>query len=247
VEIIQDAMVCPVCCGIFLFMLQRHWITKQNSVRPTSRQWIVVDVDKYGSRRLREVLPDLFLWLEQIDAWIFYAINHGMQNPVFDAVMPVITNTTYWRPIYALALILLAWKGGRTGRICALTLIVTVAVLDPLSTHLLKETIGRLRPYDVLGDVHRLINSGSGSFPSNHALNNSAAAMVLGYFYPRLTWLWWTIAITIAYSRIYCGVHWPSDVLGGIGIGALAGWGIVSLLKITPGINDARHHHARHQ
>ena len=115
-----------------------------------------------------------------------------------DAVFPAITNTSYWRPVYAVALVLLIWKGGVRGRWAAGTLIVMVSLLDPLSTHFLKETIGRLRPYDVLPDVHQLVSSGSGSFPSNHALNNAAAATVLTFYYPRLMWLWIGIALLIA-------------------------------------------------
>ena len=85
-----------------------------------------------------------------VDVWLFYAVNLGWANPVFDAVMPVVTNTAYWRPIYVVALLLLLWKGGVRGRWAAVTLIIMVAAFDPLSTHLLKETIGRLRPYDAL-------------------------------------------------------------------------------------------------
>ena len=161
--------------------------------------------------------------LLEIDVWLFYAVNHGWANPLLDAVMPVLTNTAYWRPVYAVALIFLIWKGGVRGRWAAGTLIITVSLLDPLSTHFLKETIGRLRPYDVLPDVHQLVSSGSGSFPSNHALNNAAAATVLSFYYPHQTWIWVIIALTVGLTRVYCGVHWPTDVLAGFGIGTLAG------------------------
>ena len=167
-----------------------------------------------------------------IDIWLFHAVNNGWSNPLLDLVMPVVTNTAVWRPIYAVAAILLIWKGGVRGRWAAGTLIVAVAVLDPLSTHLLKEPIGRLRPYDVLGGVHQLIGSGSGSFPSNHALNNAAAAVILTFFYRDLSWVWWSLAIVIGLSRIYCGVHWPSDIIAGFLLGAGAGWMFTRLVRL---------------
>ncbi len=163
------------------------------------------------------------------DVWLFYAINLGWANPVLDAIMPVVTNTANWRPVYAVALLWLLWKGGVRGRWAAVSLIVMVALFDPLSTHLLKETIGRLRPYDALEGVRQLVPSGAGSFPSNHALNNTAAAVILTYYYRRWAWLWWGITMVICVSRIYCGVHWPSDVLGGVILGAIGGWLLLRL------------------
>ena len=167
--------------------------------------------------------------LFNVDVWLFYAINVGWANPVFDAIMPTVTNTAYWRPIYAIAFVLLLWKGGVRGRWAAITLIVMVAVFDPLSTHFLKEAIGRLRPYDALDGVRQLVASGSGSFPSNHALNNTAAAVILTHYYRKRWWIWWTITVVISLSRVYCGVHWPSDILGGVIIGAVGGYTLLHI------------------
>lgn len=168
---------------------------------------------------------------QQFDTVLFYAVNHGLSNSFFDTIMPVLTSTAVWRPIYAAAILWLLIFGKAEGRWCALGLVVAVALLDPLSTHLLKEPIGRLRPYDVLPDAHQLVGSGAGSFPSNHALNNAAAAVIASSFYPRLRWVFWSLVFLIAFSRVYVGVHWVSDVLGGAAIGTIAGVGILWLLR----------------
>ncbi len=177
----------------------------------------------------------LFDTLSQIDTWLFYAINHGLSNGLFDTVMPIFTSVTWWRPIYAIALVLLLWKGGVRGRWAAATLVVMIAVFDPLSTLLLKNPIDRLRPFNVLPDAINLIGmvgNGAGSFPSNHALNNTAAAVILHHYYPQRTWLWVAIAALMGVSRIYVGVHWPSDVLGGAVLGMVGGYGMVMLVRL---------------
>jgi len=168
---------------------------------------------------------------QQFDTFLFYAINHGLSNSFFDTLMPVVSSTVVWRPIYALAILWLLIFGKTEGRWCALALLLAVAILDPLSTHLLKEPIGRLRPYEVLPDVHKLVGSGGGSFPSNHALNNAAAAVIASSFYPRLRFVFWSLVALIAFSRVYVGVHYVSDVVGGAAIGAIAGAGVLWLIK----------------
>lgn len=174
--------------------------------------------------------------MEQVDRWLFYVVNHGMSNPVFDWFFVAITTTWHWYPVWAAMLIWLCWKGGRSGRWCAATLVVAVALLDPLSHHFLKETVQRLRPYAALPDVYQLVGSGGGSFPSNHAMNNAAMATVLCAYYPRKRWWFILGAALIGFSRVYCGVHWPTDVLAGFGIGVLVAGGLVMLTRLWKGV-----------
>ena len=61
------------------------------------------------------------------------------------------------------------------------------------------------------------------SFPSGHAANNMAVAVVLILFFPRLGWLYLPIALLIGYSRIYTGSHWPLDVAAGMVLGLFGG------------------------
>jgi undecaprenyl-diphosphatase len=175
-------------------------------------------------------MSSLIELLKSLDTWALYAINHGLSNPVFDVVMPRITTTSFWMPIYVVGILGLVIQGVRTRHVrgyrliaCACIMLFGILVLDQAAHRLLKEVIGRPRPYEVLPDVHKLVGSGGGSFPSNHALNNAFIAVVLSAWFPRWGRLWWSLAALIMFTRPYCGVHYPSDVLGGLLIGLSAG------------------------
>ncbi len=175
---------------------------------------------------------DITDFLYNIDVSLFRFFNSTIANPVFDFIMPILTNEQYWLPVYIIGLILLIWKGGIKGRLTALTLILTVIISDQISSSFLKEIIGRIRPCHTLDNVHLLVGCGGGkSFPSSHAVNNFAAAMVIFKFFPQKKYLFFSIAGIVTFTRVYCGVHYPSDLLGGTVIGLFIGWSVAYLIQ----------------
>jgi undecaprenyl-diphosphatase len=170
-----------------------------------------------------------------VDRALFVFFNQGVRNWLFDETLPFLTDINQ-RPIgmviLALAWLLLLTRGGRPGRIAALLLIPTIALSDQLNSSFLKFIIDRPRPCLELSNVHLLVGCGSGySFPSSHAVNNFAAATVLSYFLPRQAWAFFCFAGVMAFSRIYVGVHYPSDVLAGSIIGLGVGFSVIFVFR----------------
>lgn len=159
--------------------------------------------------------------LNSIDTQIFVFLNQYIANPLFDFTMPVITNLNNWRIPIAIVWLFLLIKGGRRGRVAAILLIPVLAMSDQMSSSVLKPLFGRIRPCHALDSVRLLVGCGGHlSFPSSHATNISAVAVLFGYFYRKGTIWFISIAVLVGFSRIYVGVHYPGDVLFGFMVGS---------------------------
>jgi undecaprenyl-diphosphatase len=126
----------------------------------------------------------------------------------------------------------MALNYGLKGLWWSLTFICTLAITDIVGARVFKVLIHRLRPCQdplFMDQVRLLLKgcSGSFSFVSNHAANHFGMAtfMVLTFkgVFKRWMYLAYIWAFFIAYAQIYVGVHYPLDVLGGAGLGVLAG------------------------
>ncbi|MCE5304654.1 phosphatase PAP2 family protein [bacterium] len=168
--------------------------------------------------------------LLSIDQSLFYFLNVTIANPVFDFLMPIITERNNWFVIYFALIVFLIVKYKQKGLIIVLALLVAVGISDYLTSHIIKEAVGRLRPCWTLQNVHLLVPCGGGkSFPSAHAVNNFSLATVLAYKFKKYQWIFYSVASLIAFSRISVGVHYPLDVIGGALIGAIIGF-LIALL-----------------
>lgn len=156
----------------------------------------------------------------QIDLWLLRLINQELSNPFFDWLMPLVSSKSFWLIPILISLVLLFWLGKKRGRIATALIILTIATADPLCARVIKPAFKRIRPSHVLNDV-RLIGKKGGKygFPSNHAANVTGAMIILIFFYRRYKYLCGSLALLVSYSRIYLGVHYPTDVLAGIFIG----------------------------
>ncbi len=167
----------------------------------------------------------------QWDLVLFRLINTEWSNPLLDLLMPFASRPKPLLIPLALVGVGLALWGGRKGRLLLIMALLLLFVSNGVS-ELLKLWVQRPRPCQTLEAVRVLVGcSGrSFSFPSSHATNISAQALLFAYFYrPPIAPLL-LIAALVGYSRVYVGVHYPTDVLAGflvgLGCATLLIWGL---------------------
>jgi undecaprenyl-diphosphatase len=177
--------------------------------------------------------------LERLNSWdtsLFLLLN-GHHDAFFDPIMYWISNKLFWAPFYLfiIVLVILAYK--KRSLLIFLCVGALIALSDQLASHLIKNVVRRLRPSHapaLAGLVH-LSKAGPGGmygFVSSHAANSFALFVFLSLILDnRFKWLKYILgiwAVLICYSRVYVGVHYPGDILGGALLGTGIGY-VVSL------------------
>lgn len=178
------------------------------------------------------LLAQIDIWASQStiawpDLWrapFFFITDYGLSD---------------WVLIPSLAIFILALVAGRllkdlpglaAREVATLSGFVFLGVGVPgLMANLIKRLIGRGRPteYDVSGafSFQNVVNDWSfQSFPSGHTTTAIALAFVIGFLWPRLFMLFLAIGIVVSFSRVPIGMHYPSDVFGGLVVGMLGAY-----------------------
>lgn len=160
-----------------------------------------------------------------------WVVDHRVSflNPIAEGITYLGTGGTIW----VVAAALLAWRTQRP--IIAIAALAGVCVWgsDGIS-HLLKVVTDRPRPFVTMPHLHVLVSRpASNDFPSSHATTAFAGAVVLSYLRPRLWPAFVIAAAAIAYSRLYVGVHYPTDVLAGAAVGAAFAAAVIALVART--------------
>jgi undecaprenyl-diphosphatase len=173
-----------------------------------------------------------------MDKTLLLHINREWTNGFLDRLMATFTSFDVWLPVLIIAGILLLWRGRFRERGFVIATLIAIAIVDGGFTSFTKKLVGRPRPPQALAGVREVSlektkpallgitrpitvtfsNPPEGpvigrSFPSGHAMNNTIITIFAMLFFGRLGSLYLIPAAIVCYSRIYCGSHWPSDVM----------------------------------
>jgi undecaprenyl-diphosphatase len=153
-------------------------------------------------------------------------------GPLVDWAMELASNRFLLLGIAVCAAIYLGFRSPHRW-LAAVLLLVSIGVADLVSVRLVKAGVHRQRPCQELRDIRTPVGCGSGrSFPSAHAANAAAAATVLAWGAHALSPVGIALAVLVGISRVYLGVHWPTDVLAGWILGIAIGMVLVLLARL---------------
>ena len=174
-------------------------------------------------------------WIIEMDQSLFFLINTQLTNAWFDVFFPFITdlhkNIYFVAIVYPLIIFMLIKKYAlKKGLLIFLFCVLNLATIDLVGNYLFKKQFERLRPGDNPA-VHAIVRSpyGGFSFISNHSANIFGFALYMGFFLVNLRVLFFLIAVLIGFSRVYNGVHFPTDILVGGLVGLIIAYGYVKL------------------
>ncbi len=168
----------------------------------------------------------------KVDQELFFLINQGMSNIIFDWLMPVLRNPYTWAPLYLFLVIFIIRNYKKRGIIMIIFFVLSFALADSISASLIKPKVMRIRPCNEISlkeKINTRVRCGSGySFPSSHASNHFALGMFLLMVFRKrwkpIVWLSMGWAGIISFAQIYVGVHYPVDIICGTILGCLIGF-----------------------
>ncbi len=170
-----------------------------------------------------------------LDQELFFFVNQR-GSEFWDGIMLFTTHKFSWIPLYAFLVYLIIKRKGKESIWVLLSIALLITLADQGSVQLFKNMFERLRPCHFLENV-RLVTERCGGqfgFISSHAANSFALAVFIGkalgnrkLFFALFVW-----AAAVAYSRVYVGVHYPLDILGGMLWGTFVALVVFNMYKL---------------
>lgn len=180
-----------------------------------------------------------------MDQHILFLLNHKWTHPVLDRMLAILSCMDFWFPIMGLGAVVLVVRYGVRGAACLCVCALAILGNEELISQPLKTWSARARPHQAQEGVRRvdlaaasprilagllpLQISHSGppnpaetarrSFPSSHTLNATTLGIMFALLFRSRGWL--LLPLLMAWSRVYTGAHWPTDVLASLCIGAI--------------------------
>ena len=185
-------------------------------------------------------------YLDNIDKQILLFLN-GMHAPYFDTLMWYVSKTATWSLMLITLIFILARKNWKQAIFVIIGIALTITLADQISSGIIKETVERFRPTHSpeIGNLVHIVKGYKGGlygFVSSHAANTIGVALFISLLFKRkdltLSLFFW--AVLVSYSRIYLGVHYLGDILGGTCVGLFSGFVVYKIYRYTENINKIK-------
>ncbi len=170
--------------------------------------------------------------LTSLDQQILLFFN-GHHTAFMDDAMALITSKWIWIPFYLILIDMLFKKlGPKYAALTLVAVVLAIVMADQICASVMRPYIARLRPCNPDNPIFQYItlvkeiHPGSYSWPSCHAANTFALATLLSCVMRsrKFTTMIFSWAIIVSISRLYCGVHYPTDILCGAAFGSVFGY-----------------------
>ena len=171
-------------------------------------------------------------FLNILDKNLLLEIN-SYNCPIVDLIMYLFSDKFFLIPLYAFLIFIIIRKYKKESILIFIMIALLITLTDQISSNLIKNSVQRLRPShepSLEGLLHFVndYKGGDYGFVSSHAANTFGLAVFITLLLKsKIKWIGYvmfTYAFIVSYSRIYLGVHYPSDVIVAAFIGILMGW-----------------------
>lgn len=173
-----------------------------------------------------------------LDTKLFLFLN-GIHSPCWDKIMYLVSGKIEWLPLYLILTGWIIYRYRMKSILIIISVIILITLTDQISTKVFKFGFERLRPCHNPDISHlvRLVKNHCGGqygFVSSHAANSFGLAVFLTLLLKK-KWFSWSIiawAALVSYSRVYLGVHYPGDILGGAVLGTILSLGVYWVYRL---------------